>query len=187
MIFMSVGFSLTISSSLCAQSGESPQAEVVLIKVFAPIFPPFARQALVAGDVQVKVLVRPDGTLAAAEAISGHDLLRDAALESARKSEFECRRCIGETFHILTYTFMFPKLPPMDPDPCCCSHPPSFRQPPIESLIEQSQDHITVIDGMKECICPDSCEAKEAEKRSKYRSFKCLYLWQCGHRQTWLQ
>lgn len=57
------------------------------------------------GDVKVKVHVRPDGTVAAAEALSGHPMLAPEAVENARQSQYECNGCNGETEYVLTYTF----------------------------------------------------------------------------------
>lgn len=89
-------------------SGESPDVGVVLTKLYGPIYPPLSRQARIAGDVQVRLGIRRDGTIASAEAVSGHAMLKPAALESAQKSTFECRGCTQEiTFYTLTYTFGF--------------------------------------------------------------------------------
>ena len=81
------------------------QPEAVLTKLFPPIYPPLARQARISGDVKVVVLVRPDGTVASAEVLSGHPMLKPAAVDNAQKSEFECKGCSGETKYLLTYTF----------------------------------------------------------------------------------
>jgi TonB family protein len=106
--------SLCVLSSQCgsaqdAASARTPQpAEVVLVKLSPPLYPPLARQARIMGDVKVYVHVRKDGNVASAELSGGHPMLTQAALESARKSQFECRGCGDEeTSYLLTYTFGF--------------------------------------------------------------------------------
>jgi TonB family protein len=90
-----------------AAPGAEAQTGVVLVKLSPPIYPPLARQARIGGDVQVKVHVRADGTVASVELLSGHRMLAPAAVESAKNSEYECRGCTGETEYTVTYTFGF--------------------------------------------------------------------------------
>ncbi len=106
--------SLCILSSRCgsaqdAASAQTPQqTEVVLVKLSPPLYPPLARQARIMGDVKVYVHVREDGSVESAELVSGHPMLAPTALESARKSRFECRGCGDEVSpYPMTYTFGF--------------------------------------------------------------------------------
>jgi outer membrane biosynthesis protein TonB len=39
-----------------------PETGVVLTKLVPPVYPPLARQAQIAGDVMVRVLIRQDGS-----------------------------------------------------------------------------------------------------------------------------
>jgi TonB family protein len=65
-----------------------------------------ARQARIMGEVKIQVSIRKDGSIESAEVISGHPMLKQAALESARKSQFECRDCDNEVnSYLMTYTF----------------------------------------------------------------------------------
>lgn len=91
-----------------AVSAATPETGVVLTKLFPPAYPPLARQARIMGDVKIQVGIRQHGSVASAEAISGHLMLKQAALDSAQKSTFECRGC-GDpvTMYSLTYTFGF--------------------------------------------------------------------------------
>jgi TonB family protein len=90
-----------------AASAPMPEAGVVLTKLVPPIYPPLARQARIAGDVKVQVLIRKDGAVESSDVISGHPILKPAALESARKSTFECRECNAEAeLYSLTNTFV---------------------------------------------------------------------------------
>lgn len=80
------------------------RGEVVLASVSKPIFSPQARVANVEGDVIVDVTVRQDGSTDAT-VVKGHPLLKQAALESAMQSRFECRLCSGPLLYRLVYTF----------------------------------------------------------------------------------
>src|SRR5258708_38559996 len=60
------------------------------------------------GDVQIQMEIRKNGSVASAEVVSGHPMLRQAALERAQKSKFLCSGCIEEVnSYLLTYTFGF--------------------------------------------------------------------------------
>lgn len=106
--------SMTILASLCGSaqdvaSAPTPQPTgIVLVKLSPPRYPPLARQARITGDVRVYVHVRKDGTVESVELFSGHPMLAPTALESARKSQFECRGCGDEvSSYPMTYTFGF--------------------------------------------------------------------------------
>lgn len=100
-VFLQIAVAQTLSST------EAPQTQVALVKLAPLRYPPLSRQARIAGDVRVNVHVRPDGTVASAEALSGHPMLAPAAVENARQSQYECHGCTGETEYVLTYTFGF--------------------------------------------------------------------------------
>jgi TonB family protein len=86
----------------------SLKPEAIVSKLFPPVYPPLARQARIAGDVVIQVEVRQDGSVAAAEVISGHPMLKQAALDSAQKTTFECSECgNGVKIYRLIYTFGF--------------------------------------------------------------------------------
>jgi TonB family protein len=86
----------------------APETGVVLAKLSPPAYPPFARQARITGDVRIRIGIRPDGSVVSEEVVSGHPMLKQAALDSAQKSIFECRGCSDATTeYSLTYTFGF--------------------------------------------------------------------------------
>jgi TonB family protein len=86
---------------------ETPQTAVVLT-LAPPLYPPLARQARIMGDVKLRLGIRRDGTVATAEVIGGHPMLKQAALDSAKQSTFMCEGCREEvTQYFLTYTFGF--------------------------------------------------------------------------------
>jgi TonB family protein len=85
-----------------------PETGVVLTKLVPPVYPPLARQAQIAGDVMVRVLIRQDGSVESAEVVSGHPMLKQAALDSAQKSVYERRGCSDPVAsYFLNYTFGF--------------------------------------------------------------------------------
>jgi TonB family protein len=108
-------FSIALTLVFCCSGVAVPRAfaqaavekpQVVLVNLSPVVYPPLARQARIQGDVKVQLQVRADGSVASAEVISGHPMLKQAALESAQKSQFECHGCADETTsHVLTYTF----------------------------------------------------------------------------------
>jgi TonB family protein len=97
-------FSLAAVANTPAQGGNSattPGTGALLTKLLPPVYPPLARLARIAGDVQVQVLIRKDGSVASAKVISGHPILEPAALESAQKIDLRLsgvRRRIGVVF-----------------------------------------------------------------------------------------
>jgi TonB family protein len=109
-------FSVLVVSTAHSQAADSlPKPVPSFLNLYTPVYPPLARQARIGGDVILKIEVRPDGSVASAEVISGHAMLKQAALDSARKSTFLRQEGEGTTFYSLTYTFGFR----IDPDSGC--------------------------------------------------------------------
>lgn len=150
---------------------ETQQAGVVLAKLSPPIYPPLARTARVIGDVQIELSIRRDGSIESTSAVSGHPLLKQAALESAQKSKFDCDNCRADrNTYRLTYSF---RLRDGDDSPCAkveidkewhvclyvwkCTVGRTFRivhtRPDFE--VTQSQNHVTVVAGSP-CIETES-------------------------------
>jgi TonB family protein len=80
----------TNSQAQDTAAGRGPESGVVLTKLSPPVYPPLARQARITGDVKIQIGIRRDGSVASADVISGPSMLKQAALESAQKSTFEC-------------------------------------------------------------------------------------------------
>jgi bla regulator protein blaR1 len=75
----------------------------------APEYPAIARPAHVSGSVQVRILIDEDGNVIGAEAVSGHPLLRAAAVSAAREAKFTTTRLQGEPVKVsgvLVYNFV---------------------------------------------------------------------------------
>jgi TonB family protein len=91
--------SLLFSISL-AQTGKTSDAEIAVrkpgialeqeaTKKIEPVFPPIAKAARASGEVKVEVTIDKAGRVISARVLSGHPLLRDAALTAARQWEFK--------------------------------------------------------------------------------------------------
>jgi TonB family protein len=160
--------SLAQSSS----SANPPQDAAVLTKLTQPIYPPIARQARIAGDVELTIEVRKDGTVQSAVVVRGHPLLKQAALDSAQQSQFECLNCSEAAISVrLVYTFQL-----AGSESCCrAAETGAKNDQPDRAFprVIQSEKHVTVIDRPA-CICDPAAEVR------KVRSLKCLYLWRCG-------
>ena len=73
-----------------------------------PVYPAAARAVKASGKVAVQILIDKEGKVVSATAISGHPLLRSAAVQAARKAEFPPTIMSGQPVTVagvLTYTF----------------------------------------------------------------------------------
>lgn len=78
------------------------------IKRVEPMYPPLAKTAEISGAVVVEVTVDEDGSVIAARAISGHPLLKDAAVTAARGWVFAPTILAGAPVKVIgTITFNF--------------------------------------------------------------------------------
>lgn len=159
-LFMAVGLGGSVANT--------PQGEVVLTSLSNPVYPRLAEQARVAGDVELNLSVRADGTVESTDVISGPVMLRQAALESVHQSRFECRECNENvTSYRMVYTFQ--TVPPEYGPGCVLKVDPAYPQ------VIQSQNHVTLIDQPAGICDPIGTI-------TRVRSIKCLFLWRCGHR-----
>jgi protein TonB len=58
------------------------------MEAVAPQYPPIAVAARVSGEVVVRVSIGPDGTVLKAEVVSGPEMLRISAIQTAKKWKF---------------------------------------------------------------------------------------------------
>ncbi len=73
-----------------------------------PDYPAIARQANAAGPVSVQVTIDEEGNVISANAVSGHPLLRAAAVSAARQAKFSPTKLSGQPVKIsgvLVYNF----------------------------------------------------------------------------------
>jgi TonB family protein len=140
------------------------KGDVALVGLSNPVYPPMARQARISGDVELKVEIRKDGSVESAAVVVGHPLLAQAALNSAKRSQFECRACEDEvTPYSLIYSFEFAASPGWP-----CSEESGLH-------VTQSQNRITTVMAEPALLEPYFTYISA-------RSAKCLYLWACGRR-----
>ncbi len=127
---LALGFVLLTVTFCCAQvvpqvTNGANRANVgttgpVLVNLFGPKYPPMAAEARIIGDVEVKLGIRKDGSVESAEAVSGHPMLTQAALDSARQSHFDCSKC---TAGVTTYSVFYSFTLVAGPDyPCSLTH-----------------------------------------------------------------
>ncbi len=162
---------IAIGCTVLAFAQNELKKDAVLVKLSQPVYPPLARQANIYGDVIVAVTVHPDGkTEVALE--SGHPMLKQAALDSAEQSRFECRECASTASYQLVYSFRLTK------GNDCCSAMSVPAQATLEPPLSDQNGHrqtLITITAEEICLCdPPSHPTK------KSRSLKCLYLWKCS-------
>jgi len=166
---------------------DMPKGEPVMVSLFDPIYPPLASLANITGDVELHLGIKNDGSIESAVVVSGHPMLKDAALDSARKSRFECPGCRESvTPYSLTYSFHLVASPDF---PCAETH----------KHVARSQNHVTVTGEPRvvhpyfasiavpsaKCLHLWRCGSRwggEDYYFYRVRSAKCLDLWNCGHR-----
>ncbi|HVF30813.1 MAG TPA: TonB family protein [Pyrinomonadaceae bacterium] len=74
-----------------------------------PPYPPAARAVRAAGAVSVQVLIDESGSVVSASAVSGHPLLRAAAVQAARGARFSPTQLSGQPVKVsgvITYNFV---------------------------------------------------------------------------------
>src|SRR5208282_1917846 len=84
---------------------DSADTKVFIAKLSAPGYPPLARQARITGTAKLDVTVRANGSVESVAPVSGHPILIKSALDSAQRTQFECRGCSEPTRHLMTYIF----------------------------------------------------------------------------------
>ena len=169
---IAAGLPVVAAQSTAKNTAESnnPQTGVVVVKLVEPIYPPLARATRIEGDVDLKLSIRQDGSLESATVVSGHPLLTAAALDSAQRTQFECRKCIEPTTdYRLVYTFQIEVVSECEP---VASKPESREPSQTYPRIKNATNRVTVT-ALAVCISDPAV--------SKVRSFKCLYLWKCSN------
>lgn len=163
-------WALAIGSTLGALSQEIPKGHASLVNLSQPVYPLLARQANIQGDVSLTVTVFSDGkTQTAFE--SGHAMFREAALDSAQQSRFECPGCHLPVAYHLIYSFRLVRG-----TDCCTakSVPPKVVIEPPSSQENEHARTLNTITADEICLCDPNFEL------TKRRSLKCLYLWRCS-------
>lgn len=144
------------------------QAVVVPISVPPPVYPGIAESALVSGDVVVKVVVRPDGSVASTAVESGPSLLRDVALKAAGLAKYECRGCFASTPYSLKFRFELVER--------------NATKRATGLTFDREHSATVNVVGVAHSVWEGTVWAQAATPR--VRSPKCLWLWRCGQRGT---
>jgi TonB family protein len=164
-------FSVAVSGfSVQNATSVSNQESVVLTKLFQPVYPPLAKQTHITGDVGLALEVRTNGSLESVDVVSGHPLLKQAALDSAKRSQFACKNC-GDGMRSFQMLYSFQ----LGPTRYCAATSETSKSNEKEEpypRVTESQNHVTVIDQPV-----GTCDV--AIDHRKVRSAKCLYLWKC--------
>ncbi len=153
--------------------GNSSQESVVLTQLAQPVYPTIAKQTHITGDVELTVEVKADGAVQSAIVVGGHPLLKQAALDSARHSQFVCKNC-GAEVRTVTMLYSFQ----LGPTSYCTDELDKSQpqeKPETYPKVTQERNHITLIDQPV-----GTCDLAFIVVERKVRSIKCLYLWRCG-------
>jgi TonB family protein len=154
-----------------ARHSDASEGSAPLVNLSPPIYPPQAHQANIYGEVHVAVMVFPNGkTDVTVE--SGHPMLKQAALDSAKQSRFECRQCDAAVSYELVYSFRV-----IQGSDCCSAISVPARvalEPQPSDATGQRQIHINITTE-EICLCDPAVQLTK-----KNRSLKCLYLWKCS-------
>jgi hypothetical protein len=121
--------------------------------------------------VDLMLVVRQDGSIESAVVVSGPPMLQPAALDSARHTLFECRKCSdAENSYRLVYTFQVEDVDSCMPTDDKSKHDDEGQAYP---RISDAEHRVTTTAYL-------ICNIDPASDFRKSRSLKCLYLWRCG-------
>jgi TonB family protein len=128
------------------ESGSATRVQTKGMEI--PRYLPLARQAGISGEVDLRLTVNKAGKVVSVEVASARPDgwgkgFASMAIEAAKKSEFACTSCAGDTFeHTVTYQFQFPPIPK---DTCTL-------QPPLPASTVDSVSHVTVRPSAWPCV-----------------------------------
>lgn len=150
---------------------DAKEPGAVVAKAPTLTYPAIARMAHITGDVALVVNVRSDGSVESVVVTGGPALLRQAAVDNARASQFDCQGCEQPlTEYSLVYTFQL-----ADPDGCPDTEPAAGNShKKAYPQVIRSPGHATIVDQTI-MLCDPVAEI------SKVRSIKCLFLWKCAY------
>jgi hypothetical protein len=152
------------------------KAEAVLTNLAPAVYPRLARQAGLSGEVELRIEVRQDGSIASTTVITGHPLLVQAAVDSAEHSTYPCLGCSDPGSAIrITYTFELRQAN-------CADEIASRRQWETPPRLEHAGNTVTI---STYGACSDHWPlGPDYAKPHRTRSAKCLWLWNCGSKRV---
>ena len=134
-----------------------------IVRLTPPNYPPIARAAHVTGEVHLEIKVSNDGLAGDIQVKDGPQMLREAAVNSAKTSLFEPEVTQNDrTSYDLVYNFV------VDATACDEASDPSYPH------VSYGPGTVTIAEKVVPLCDPGS--------DIKVRSAKCLFLWKCGRR-----
>jgi TonB family protein len=145
----------------CASAQTPAPALLRILALDPPHYPPIAIAARVIGGVKLKVKIGDDGKVQTVEVASGPQMLKKAAVDSAKESTFQPLPANqkGQVYE-LTYVFELQFLN--------CGEALDTSYPRVKS-----DSNIITISAQSMPICDPAAEIP-------VRSARCLWLWRCG-------
>ena len=159
MIALLIANCLLLSAS-AQDSG--PTSSLKIVRLTPPAYPPLAVAAFVSGEVEIQVSILENGATGDVRVKTGPPWLRQAAVESAERSQFQPvgTENVSNSYRLI-YKFV------LDPTGCREARDSSYY-PHVSydsNVITLSEKPIPICDA-----APDI----------RVRSAKCLFLWRCG-------
>jgi TonB family protein len=136
--------------------------QVSVVKPEGIVYPPMALAARVSGEVILSIALAPNGSASGVTVESGPPMLRQAAIESAKRSQFHATLGDGAGRYLLVYRFVLDQTTECEHDD---SYPRVTHEANVVTVIEQNVP-----------ICDPGAVVVH------FRSIKCLYLWKCASR-----
>jgi hypothetical protein len=168
---MNLVFEVIGQAALLFALAQSPQSNASLkaVKLEPPIYPPIAMAARISGEVDLKITLRGNGVPETVQVEGGPQILRQAAVESAKRSKFESvAGGHAEESYRLVYKFVLDNT-----RGCNEERDKSYPR------LNYDSNKITI----SEQPIP-LCDPAADVERTRVRSAKCLFLWRCGLRLT---
>lgn len=89
-------------TSVLAQQAQ-PETQRKAVQTFSPSYPAIARRLRLSGTVKVAVKVAPNGKVVSAEALGGHPLFTQVAVDAVRQWRFET--ALQQTDEVVSINF----------------------------------------------------------------------------------
>lgn len=102
-IVMLVFLTATIHGTRVFAQQAQPEVQRKAVQKMAPIYPAMAKTMNLSGTVRVAVKVAPNGKVVSAEAIGGHPLFTQPAVEAVRQWRFEAAKQQTEEVVLISF------------------------------------------------------------------------------------
>ena len=162
---MSPKLSATLgTAALLAAWAQNPVSgpSVKVITLEPPVYPSTAIAAHMSGDVDLEITLLESGVPGTVHVVSGPQMLRQAAADSAKRSKFaSAPGNRPDESYPLVYRFVLD-----DTRGCNQERDPSYPR-------VKSESNTITISEQPVSMCDPTAE------RVRVRSWKCLYLWKC--------